>query len=736
MENRFTQLRRSLLLTVVLTAGSLAARAQGVGIGTSAPDASAVLDVTSTTKGLLLPRLTAAQRTLIASPAEGLLVSQTNLVKGPYYFDGSAWVNLITGTTGPATDNAGASTVLSGQTDAGGTDGNSGSAAAFSSPTGVAFDGSGNLFVVDQYNHALRAIALGTGAVTTVAGGSYGNVDATGPAAKFNYPVHLGVGGGTVYITDNGNYSVRKVVLSTQAVTTVSFASGGYPSNGAAVDASGNLYLASGSAILKIAAGTGTMTTVAGSLATRGYLDGTGAAARLNVPTGIALDGTGNLYVADYLNHRIRKVVLATGVVTTVAGSGAAAFTNATGTAASFNYPYDVALDGSGNLYVADQYNNAVRKIVLASGAVTTLAGGFSPAYSVSGVAADASGNVYVADVGNSMIRKIVVSTGVVSTLAGYVPGFSDGQAVVARFNGPKGVAMNAAGVTFVADAGNHTIRQISSVGVVSTLAGTAGTAGTADATGAAARFNTPTGVALDAGGNMYVADAGNHTIRKITTGGVVTTLAGTAGAAGTTNATGAAARFSGPTGVAVDAAGNVYVADAGNHTIRKITAAGVVTTLAGTAGTAGAANGPGTTATFSTPLGVAVNAAGTVYVADAGNHQVRKVTAGGVVSTLAGAAGGGYADGGATTAAFNTPTGVALDANGALYIADQNNHRIREISPTTGATTTLAGNGSAAYLEGTGTGAAFAAPYGLTVSPAGTVHVADTGNNRVRKLQ
>jgi sugar lactone lactonase YvrE len=326
--------------------------------------------------------------------------------------------------------------------------------------------------------------------------------------------------------------------------------------------------------------------------------DGVGAAARFNRPQGVATDRAGNVYVADTSNHTIRKITPA-GVVTTLAGTaGSSGSTDATGAAARFNRPQSLATDSAGNVYVADYYNTTIRKITPA-GMVSTLAGtaGFSLATraaqrfsAVTSVATDSAGNVYVAEYYGNTISK-VTPTGAVSTLAGPVnraTGSTDGTGAGARFNWPHGVATDRAGNVYVADTSNHTIRKITSAGGVTTLAGMAGLIGSTDATGAAARFYFPAHIASDSAGNLYVADNGNHTIRKITPAGVVSTLAGTASLMGSTDATGAAARFYYLEGVATDIAGNVYVADSGNHTIRKITPAGVVTTLAGTAGLTG----------------------------------------------------------------------------------------------------------------------------------------------------
>lgn len=317
-----------------------------------------------------------------------------------------------------------------------------------------------------------------------------------------------------------------------------------------------------------------TVSTLAGSGAF-GFADGAGTAAQFYQPTGVAVDASGNVYVAEAENHRIRKVT-SDGVVSTLAGSGTAGFADGSGTVAQFNSPRGITLDASGNLYIADGVNNRIRKIT-PTGAVTTLAG--------SGVA-----------------------------------GFADGNGLAAQFFFPKGIAVDASDNLYVADDINHRVRKITPAGTVSTLAGSA--LGSADGAGTAAQFNRPTGVAVDASGNVYVADAKNHRIRKITSNGTVSTLAGST--EGFAEGTSTAARFSEPVGLAVDASGNVYVADSDNSRIRKITPDGTVSTLAG--GSAGFADGTAATARFRSPSGVALDAAGIVYVADRQNHSIRKI--------------------------------------------------------------------------------------------------------------
>jgi len=313
-----------------------------------------------------------------------------------------------------------------------------------------------------------------------------------------------------------------------------------------------------------------------------------------------------------------------------------------------------------------------------------------------------------------------------VSLLAGSgTPGSVNGTGNAASFYQPTGVAVDASGNVYVADFRNSLIREISQAGVVTTFAGGVN-AGSANGTGIYASFNEPTGVATDGAGNIYVADNGNNLIREISPSGVVTTLAGT-GAQGSANGPAAAASFNFPQGVAVDAAGNVYVADYGNNMIRKISAAGSVTTLAGR-DSSGSTNGVDTAATFNQPSGVAVDAGGNVYVADFGNNLIRKISQTGGVSTFAGSGTPGAANGTGAAASFNGPTGLAIDASGNVYVADYGNNLIRKITPA-GVVTTI-GNGAA----GTGN-TLFNGPYGVAVDAAGNIYVANYRNSTIQKI-
>lgn len=310
-------------------------------------------------------------------------------------------------------------------------------------------------------------------------------------------------------------------------------------------------------------------------------------------------------------------------------------------------YPAGITLGSSGNFYVVDSASNTLRKIT-ATGAVSTLAGTAGTAGSADGsgavarfnqpgaIAADHDGNLYVADTGNATVRK-VTPEGIVTTLAGSASsrGSVDGTGSNATFNAPGGIAADSAGNLYVADTFNATIRLINPAGVTSTYAGSAGNHGDKDGLRAAARFNAPGGMAVDPLGNIYVADTSSNTIRRIAPDGAVTTLAGTPGVSGATDGTGLEALFNQPGGLAVDSAGSIYVADTGNSTVRKITMAGAVTTLAGLRGIAGLSDGVGSSAYFNQPRGLAVDGAGNVFVADTGNAAIRKIAPGANVTTL-----------------------------------------------------------------------------------------------------
>ena len=594
-----------------------------------------------------------------------------------------------------------------------------GSSATFNNPVGIATDGSGNLYVADTVNNEIRKVTP-AGVVTTIASGAaltgsnavrnvklvpdsskglIKNAGLSGPEG-----IAVSVDGLTIYVSDTENQVIRKIIIA--------------------------------------ADGSATMSTLVGSVGSRGSSDGTGSAARFYNPTGITVDASGNLYVADTSNDTIRKITPAN-EVTTLSGTAMTPGTaNGAGSAARFHSPLGITVGADGNLYVADT-NNSMIRMVTPEGVVSTFAGnpgtsgssdGTSSSatfWSPAGITVDANGNLYVVDSTISTVRKITPA-GVVTTLAGTagIKGCSDGAGLAASFNSPYGIAADASGNLYVADTFNNTIRKVTPAGVVTTLAGVSKATGSTDGTGLAASFDSPSGIAVDASGNLYIADANNATIRKVTPEGVVSTLAGTAGNFGSADGTGSAASFYWPQGVAVDNSGNLYIADTGNHTIRMVTPEGVVTTLAGTAGSRGSTDGTGSAARFYHPWSIAVDTSGNLYVADSENDTIRKITPEGVVSTLAGSAETqGTADGTGSAANFDWPRGIALGTNGNLYIADLGNSRIRMVTPE-GVVTTLAG---AIYDMGTTTH--IQQPEGIAVGANGNVYVTDTDNSEILKI-
>lgn len=318
-----------------------------------------------------------------------------------------------------------------------------------------------------------------------------------------------------------------------------------------------------------------------------------------------------------------------------------------------------------------------------------------------------------------------------VTTYAGGgTSGYLNGPVDSAVFLGPENLAVARNGDVFVSDRLIHLVRRIIPGGVVEVVAGSG--RGYADGAGSGALFDTPRGLALDAEGNLYVADRNNHCIRKITPGGQVSTLAGN-GNPGFADGAGEAAGFNNPTGLAIDSKGNLYVADTYNHCIRKLLANGEVSTLAGES--IGFADGQGPAAAFNEPVDLALDASGNLYVADRGNHSIRKITPGGEVSTLAGNGTPGFAEGSGAVARFDYPSGVASDKEGNLYIGDSENNRIRKVTPQ-GVVSTLAGDGTAGFADGPGNAAQFHHPGGLALDPGGEfLFVADKANRRIRKI-
>jgi uncharacterized protein (TIGR03437 family) len=625
----------------------------------------------------------------------------------------------------------------------------------------------------------------GSGVLTLVAGNSragFGGDGGPAVSAQLNSPQGVAVdSAGKVYIADSLNNRVRMV--NTQGVIATFAGNGGisvpnfwgdggaatdanlHLPTGVAVDASGNVYIAAASdntvrivttdGIINIFAGSGYAGYYGDQTTTQpNPVTGTATLAGLHGPQDVAIGPSGAIYIADTGNAAVRMV--AGGIITTVAGTGAVGLAGdgALATKAAMSVPYSVAVDSSGNFVIADYGNNRIRKVDKTSGNISTIAGtgniGFAGDGSAAagailhlptGVALDSSGNVYVADSLNNRIRKIAGSN--IATVAGN-GGLSSsgdsGPATSAQLNTPLGVAVDAAGNIYIADSLNNTIRRVSAGGIISTFAGNSvpGNSGDGGAP-TSAQLNGPQGVAVDAAGNLYIADTQNHKVRKIS-GGVIGTFAGsgTAGFSGD-GGTATAASLNAPFGVAVDAAGNVYIAEFGNSRVRKVDTKGVITTVAGNGisgygGDGGAAAG----AQLNGPQSVAVDAAGNLYIADTANNRLRRVTPGGTIGTIGGNGLAGFAADGvqAVGTQVGNPTGVAVDTFGNVYMAD-GDARVRKIYPS-GIIATIAGIGVRGYTGdgGVATAARLSAPSAVAVDTSGNVYVADTLNNAVRLLQ
>ncbi len=531
---------------------------------------------------------------------------------------------------------------------------------------------------------------------------------------------------------------------------------------GVAIDGDGNRYIASAGSnrVYKVDAA-GVLTVVAGNGIYGFSGDGGSAkAARLASPYSVALDTNGNLYIADQGNQRIRRVDAATGTISTVAGNGSAAFGGDGGpaTSAAISYPRGIAMDGGGNLYIADYENHRIRRVSAATGLISTAAGNGTSGFGGDGgqatsatlsypvsVGVDSSGNLYIADTSNNRVRKVDATTGTIDTIAGNGSGaFSGdgGPAISASLAFPRGLDIDSAGSVYVADTGNNRVRKIEAgTGTIHTVAGNGSYGFTGDggaATGAG--FNYPYDVAVDSGGNLYIADRDNGRIRKVAfASGIISSVAG--GAIGDGQPA-TAAFLNAPWDSATDAAGNLYVADRENQRVRKVDATtGLITTVAGT-GSYGynGDGGPAVAANLGCPSGVDLDGAGNLYIADTCNNRIRKVTAGtGVISTVAGdgSFGSGGDGGSAISASLYYPHDVAVDVSGNLYVMDTGNYRVRRINAATGVISTVAGNGATAFSGdgGPAVSASIGFALGLTVDRTGNLYVADTGNNRVRRV-
>jgi sugar lactone lactonase YvrE len=648
-------------------------------------------------------------------------------------------------------------------------DGGPAASASLNGPQAVALDNAGNLYIADSNNNRIRMVTP-AGIISTIAGtGIAGFGGDGGPAAnaQMSGPGGLAIDpAGNLFFSDSVSNRIRKVTpagvvssvagngsatFSGDGGSALSAGLGPLTGPGIAVDKSGNLYIPDTVSRVRKVTPAGVISTVAGNATAAFKGDGGMAiAASLDTPTGVAVDSGGNLYISDSNNNRIRKVTAA-GAISTIAGNGTAGY-NGEGAAANaqLDFPIGVAVDTAGNLYLADSENHRLRKLTPA-GTISTVAGDGTGGYGGDGASAtsallsfpiglalDSLGNVYISEYDNNRVRK-VTPFGLITTVAGAgSPGFSgdDGQAIAAKLFKPYGLAVDTGGNLFIADSYNQRIRKVTAAGVISTFAGNGRNAFAGDGGQATQAQFYPFGIALNSAGNLYIADWSNNRIRRVTPADVISTVAGSAtqgffGDGGPANV----ARLAGPYDVAVDGSGNLYIADYGNNRIRKVTPAGVISTVAGN-GTNGYSGdgGPAINASLSSPAGIAVDGQGNLYIADLGNERIRKVTAAGIISSIAGTGASGFSgDGGPATAAqLSSPNGIKVDSVGNIYIADLGNHRIREIVAQP-ATVTL--NTNPAGLSLTVDGVSVTAPLTLSWLPgsAHTIEGAPQGSSDTR---
>jgi len=646
--------------------------------------------------------------------------------------------------------------------------------------------------IADTDNNRIRRVDTSTGVITTFAGtGSSGYSGDGGPAISARLRKPRGVfadGAGNIYIADTDNDCIRKIDAA-EIITRVAGIGGSHDFSGdggdatnakldkprgVAADYAGNIYIAdtNNHVIRKVDATTGIIDTVAGIGKQSGDTGdgGLATAAKLDKPRGVWVDASGNIYIADTDNNRIRRVDATTKIITTIAGNGGSSYTgdNGPATDAELHKPNGVLVDVSGNIYIADTDNDVIRRVDATTQFITTIAGngsgGYSgddgPATSASlhkprGVWLNESGNILIADTDNNRARLVYDDGGtlMITTVAGDGNGDysgDDGPATLASLRKPHAVCVYealASAYLVIADPSNHRIREVNlATGIITKVAGTLWSGYNGDNRDAtSARLYYPFGVHVDPSHNTYIADTYNHRIRKVDgKTGIITTVAGT-GSKGFSGDGGPAtsARLRYPFNVFLDSAGNIYIVDTYNYRIRKVDAATqIITTVVGD----GAARfrgdgGLATDASIRKSYDVALDSAGNLFIADTHNHVIRKVEATtGIITTVVGqgSSAGFSGDGGlATLAKLNSPTGVYVDESGNIYAVDTKNDVVRRVDATTNIINSVAGNGTPGFSGdgGLATLAQLDYPEAVWVDSSGNMFIVDTDNCRIRRV-
>lgn len=664
-------------------------------------------------------------------------------------------------------------------------DGSDATLASFISPAGIALDSRGNVYVADSEAHRVRKIDAITEIISTIAGTGVPGFSGDGGSAvtaMLSSPFGIAIDGeDNLYIADSSNQRIRKVDLGTGQITTVAgsgnfgFQGDGSPAvsasfkapQGVAVDESGNLFIADtfNNRVRRVDGTTGIVTTYAGngSFAFAGDA-GPAEEASLRQPEDVAVDRQGNVFIADTSNHRIRQVLVGSGLIITIAGNGDSSYAGDTGSArnASLFQPRSISLDPLGTLYIADTNNHRIRLVDVNEQNILTEAGdGFArfggdtrssveaSLSSPSGVVVNAARDIFISDTGNGRVRKVTRVNRLIDTIAGNGESTysgDSGDAQDATIFHPHNVVVDTAGNLYFSDTENHRVRRVNAgTGVIETVVGNGIPGFSGDGgKGIHAQLQWPEGLALDSRGNLYIADKKNHRVRRLDAGtGIMRTVAGDGSSTyNGDNVLAINASLRDPVGLAIDSADNLYIADSLNHRIRMVNPGdNRISTVAGLGvpgfgGDLHQANH----ANLQAPQGVAVDGDGNIFIADTGNARIRRVD--GVtrnIRTIAGNGDPGFSgDGGAATAAsLRVPRRVVVDTARNLYISDDGHGRIRVVKPN-GTITTVVGNGTNSFSGdgGAAQSAVIHRPIGMALDTNGSLYFADSDNNRIRMIE